>query len=173
MRSDCDKEVKDYLNDKFRQLEQTQSFIQRRSSTLLELAKCLLNRQRDFFLYGESAIRPLRMKDAAEEMGVHESTVSRAVRDKYLQCSFGLYPLSYFFSAALSQGDEAEQIATRTIKAALRKLIEEEDSRKPRSDQKFCDMLQEQGIPISRRTVAKYREEMGIGSTRERKSYKA
>lgn len=172
MRSDCDKEVKDYLNDKFRQLEQTQGFIKKRSSTLLALAKCIVDRQRDFFLRGESALRPLRMRDAAQDMGVHESTVSRAVRDKYLQCSWGLYPLNYFFSAAIGTGEGEEQIATRTIKAALRKLIDEEDSRKPRSDQKLCDMLQEMGFPISRRTVAKYREEMEIGSTRERKSYR-
>ena len=172
MRSDCEKEVKEYLNEKFKQLEQTQGHIQRRSSTLMELAKCLLEQQRDFFMHGESAIRPFRMKDAAQIMGVHESTVSRAVRDKYLQCTWGIFPLNYFFSAAIGQGEDEEQIATRKIKAALRQLIDEEDSCKPRSDQKLCDMLQEQGIPISRRTVAKYREEMGIGSTRERKSYK-
>ena len=172
MRTSTDKEVKDYLNDKFRQIEQTQAYISRRNSTLLELAQCILDVQRDFFIHGEKEIRPFRMKDAAERLGVHESTISRAVRDKYLQCPWGLYPLSYFFSSSVSQDGIKEQIATRKIKCVLKKLIEEEDTRRPLSDQKLCELLQEKGLPISRRTVAKYREEMGIGSTRERKTFK-
>ena len=170
LRSDCDGETKKYLTEKLRQIEETQGHIERRGSTLMELARFLLERQREFFEHGEQGIRPLKMKDAAAAMNVHESTVSRAVRDKYLQCPWGLYPLSYFFSAGIA-GEDEEEVSARKIKLEIRKLIDEEDTKKPRSDQKLCDLLQEQGIAVSRRTVAKYREEMGIGSTRERKTW--
>ena len=170
LRSDCDRETKKYLSDKLKQIEETQGHIERRGNTLMELAKFLLERQRDFFEHGEQGIRPLKMKDAAAAMDVHESTISRAVRDKYLQCPWGLYPLSYFFSAGLA-GEDEEEVSARRIKLEIRKLIDEEDTKRPRSDQKLCDLLQEKGIAVSRRTVAKYREEMGIGSTRERKTW--
>ena len=170
LRSGCDEETKKYLTEKLRQIEETQGHIERRGSTLMELAKFLLERQRDFFEHGEQGIRPLKMKEAAAAMNVHESTVSRAVRDKYLQCPWGLYPLSYFFSAGIA-GEDEEEISARKIRLEIRKLIDGEDKKKPRSDQKLCDLLQEQGIAVSRRTVAKYREEMGIGSTRERKTW--
>ena len=170
LRSDCDRETKKYLSEKLKQIEETQGHIERRGNTLMELAKFLLERQRDFFEHGEQGIRPLKMKDAAAAMDVHESTISRAVRDKYLQCPWGLYPLSYFFSAGLA-GEDEEEVSARRIKLEIRKLIDEEDTKRPRSDQKLCDLLQEKGIAVSRRTVAKYREEMGIGSTRERKTW--
>ena len=145
--------------------------IARRGSTLMALAELLLKHQQDFFLHGESCLVPLKMKEAAASIGVHESTISRAVRDKYLQCPWGLFPLSYFFSAGLG-ADDREQISARRIKTEIRALVDQEDAAKPLSDQKICDLLQEKGIAVSRRTVAKYREEMGIGSTRERKSWK-
>ena len=170
MRSDCDGETKKYLSEKLRQIEETRGYIEHRGSTLMGLAKFLVERQKGFFEHGEQAIRPLKMKDAAEALEVHESTISRAVRGKYLQCSWGLYPLNYFFSAGIA-GEDKEEVSSRKIRQEIRKLIEEEDTRKPYSDQKLCDLLQEKGIAVSRRTVAKYREEMGIGSTRERKSW--
>ena len=171
LRSDCDRETKTYLNAKLRQIEETREHIARRGSTLMALAEFLLEHQQDFFLHGESRLAPLKMKDAASSIGVHESTISRAVRDKYLQCPWGLFPLSYFFSAGVG-GEDKEQTSARRIKAEIRDLVDQEDSSKPLSDQKICDLLQEKGIAVSRRTVAKYREEMGIGSTRERKSWK-
>ena len=170
LRSDCDRETKKYLSDNLKQIEETQGHIERRGNTLMELAKFLLERQRDFFEHGEQGIRPLKMKDAAAAMDVHESTISRAVRDKYLQCPWGLYPLSYFFSAGLA-GEDEEEVSARRIKLEIRKLIDEEDTKRPRSDQKLCDQKKKKGIAVSRRTVAKYREEMGIGSTRERKTW--
>ena len=171
LRSDCDQETKEYLSAKLKQIEETREHIARRGSTLMALSKFLLERQEEFFLHGESRLAPLRLKDAAVSIGVHESTVSRAVRDKYLQCSWGLFPLSSFFSAGIPNEDK-EQISARRIKAEISSLIDHEDAAKPLSDQKLCDLLQEEGIAVSRRTVAKYREEMGIGSTRERKSWK-
>ena len=171
LRSDCDQETKEYLSAKLRQIEDTRDYIARRGSTLMALSKFLIERQKDFFIHGESRLAPLRMKDAASSIGVHESTVSRAVRDKYLQCSWGLFPLSYFFSAGIPNEDK-EQISARRIKAEICSLISHEDAARPLSDQKLCDLLQEEGIAVSRRTVAKYREEMGIGSTRERRTWK-
>ena len=171
LRSDCDRETKTYLNAKLRQIEETREHIARRGSTLMAQAEFLLEHQQDFFLHGESRLAPLKMKDAASSIGVHESTISRAVRDKYLQCPWGLFPLSYFFSAGVGSEDK-EQTSARRIKAEIRALVDQEDTAKPLSDQKICDLLQEKGIAVSRRTVAKYREEMGIGSTRERKSWK-
>ena len=171
LRSDCDKETKAYLNSKLKQIEETREHIARRGSTLMALAEFLLEHQQDFFLHGESRLAPLKMKEAAASIGVHESTISRAVRDKYLQCPWGLFPLSYFFSAGVGSEDK-EQTSARRIKAEIRVLVDQEDTAKPLSDQKICDLLQEKGIAVSRRTVAKYREEMGIGSTRERKTWK-
>ena len=175
LRSDCDQETKSYLNAKLKQVEEVRDHIARRGSTLMSLAEYLLKQQKDFFLYGESSLAPSRMKDAAAAIGVHESTISRAVRDKYLQCPWGIFPLSYFFSVGISggnSGESEEQISTRRVKAALRKLVEEEDKAHPLSDQKLCELLQEKGMAVSRRTIAKYRDEMGIGSTRERKTWK-
>ncbi|MCR5812289.1 MAG: RNA polymerase factor sigma-54 [Lachnospiraceae bacterium] len=171
LRSDCDQETKTYLTAKLKQIEETREHIAHRGRTLMALAEFLLSRQQDFFMHGESSLSPLKMKEAAASIGVHESTISRAVRDKYLQCPWGLFPLSYFFSAGLGSED-SEQISSRRIKAEIRALIDQENSAKPLSDQKICDLLQEKGVAVSRRTVAKYREEMGIGSTRERKSWK-
>ena len=114
--------------------------------------------------------------DIAEELGIHESTVSRAVRNKYLQCSQGIYPLSYFFSTSLTsqkaeESAEGEKISAKAAKAALKKLIGEEDKKKPLSDRQLAEKLEETGISISRRTVAKYREEMEIGEASRRKIY--
>lgn len=171
MKSDCEKEVKDYLFDKVKQAEQVQDCIARRNSTLLELAKCILDAQKEFFLYGENSIRPFKLREAAQRMGLHESTVSRAVKDKYLQCCWGVYPLSYFFSRGISQNEEEVSVATIRVKQELQKLIEQEDKKHPRSDQKLADLLREQGIDISRRTVTKYREAMKIPNGRIRKTY--
>ena len=122
-----------------------------------------------FFVYGEKSVKPFRLMDAAERIGCHESTVSRALKDKYLQCCWGVYPLNYFFQKGLSQGQEA--IASLQIKQAIAEIVEKEDKQKPYSDSKLSELLREQGMDISRRTVAKYREEMMIANGRERKRF--
>lgn len=169
LKSDCDPEVKEYLLAKVRQAEELQECISRRSSTLLALARCIVDVQRDFFVYGEKSVKPFRLMDAAERIGCHESTVSRALKDKYLQCCWGVYPLNYFFQKGLSQGQEA--IASLQIKQAIAEIVEKEDKQKPYSDSKLSELLREQGMDISRRTVAKYREEMMIANGRERKRF--
>ena len=171
LKDDCGKEVKQYISDKVRQIEQVQSCITKRSSTLLELAKCIVEAQQEFFTYGKGHLKAYSMKEAAACMGVHESTVSRAVKEKYLQCCWGMYPLGYFFSKGFYKKKDEETVATVQIKDRLRQLIDLEDKKKPLSDQKLSDSLKQEGIDISRRTVAKYRESMGIADCRGRKEF--
>lgn len=164
-----EQEVQNYLSDKVRQAKWVMRSIEQRRSTLLSCAKCILKFQEEFFRQGPGHLLPLALSDVAEVVGVHESTVSRAVKDKYLQCDKGLYPLSYFFSRKLGEGGEG--MSPDTAKALLRRLIDEEDKHKPLSDQHLCELMTEEGCQISRRTVAKYREEMNIPCTSGRKLF--
>ena len=168
---ECDKEVKQYLSEKVRQIEQVQTCISRRNSILTDLAKFLVEEQKDFFLNGKGNLRPLRMKEAAEKLEVHESTISRAVKEKYLQCCWGIFPLDFFFSRGFYADENNETMATDRIKETLREIIQNEDRKKPLSDQKLMEALAAQGIEISRRTVAKYRESMDIPDCRGRKEF--
>lgn len=162
-------EVREYLSDKVRQAKWVVQSIEQRRSTLLSCASCILSLQEPFFRNGPGHLVPLSLADVAARIGVHESTVSRAVRDKYLQCSFGVYPLSYFFSRSLGGG--ACGASPDAAKALLKKLIGGEDRRKPLSDQRLCDLMAAEGCKLSRRTVAKYRDELGIASTTGRKQH--
>lgn len=170
MKDTDEKEVREYLTDKVRQACWMVKSIEQRKSTLLTCAKIIAARQADFFRQGEGYLHPLTLADVAEEAGVHESTVSRAVKDKYIQCVHGVFPMGHFFSRALpSSGGDG--VSAEKVKAALRTLIDQEDKKKPLSDQKLCDMLLERELILSRRTVAKYRDEMGIPSTSGRKVF--
>ena len=168
-----DSEVKEYLMGKVRQAKWVVRSIEQRRSTLMECAKCILDKQEPFFRKGPGHLVPLSLADIAACVGVHESTVSRAVKDKYIQCSMGVYPLSYFFSRGLGAGASGgcDCSSPDAAKALLKKLIAGEDRRKPLSDQKLCDMMNAQGCALSRRTVAKYRDELNIPSTTGRKQY--
>ena len=109
------------------------------------------------------------MSDVAEQLGVHESTVSRTVREKYLQCARGVYPLSFFFSRSAAADNRQNHFGATAAKTLLRQLVDGEDKRHPLSDQKLCALLAEQGCVISRRTAAKYREELNIPGTAGRR----
>ena len=159
-------EVKEYLRKKVQAAQDVLGAIAQRRDTLLRCAQAIVDRQEDFFRRGEQALRPLRMADVADAVGIHESTVSRAVREKYLQCQRGVYPLGYFFSRGGAGGDMGGAAA----KAALRRLIDGEDKAHPLSDQKLCEALAAGGCPISRRTVAKYRDELNIPGASGRKA---
>ena len=159
-----DRQVKDYLTGKVKQAKWMVHAIEQRRSTLMSCAGCILELQEAFFRQGPGHLVPMSLADVAERIGVHESTVSRAVKDKYIQCSMGVYPLSYFFSRSLGGSADA-------AKALLKKLIAGEDKKKPLSDQKLCEQMSAQGCPLSRRTVAKYRDELHIPSTTGRKQY--
>ena len=164
-----DKQVKDYLNGKLRQAKWVMHSVEQRRSTLMRCARCIVDEQELFFRRGPGHLRPMLLADVARQLEVHESTVSRAVKDKYIQCAHGIFPMGYFFSRSL--GDSGEATGDRA-KMLLRQLIDGEDKSKPLSDQKLAALLAERGVEISRRTVAKYRDEMGISSTSGRKQFR-
>ena len=170
MKNTDEAQVKDYLTGKLRQAKWVVRSVEQRRGTLMRCANCIVERQEAFFRRGPGHLKPMTLADVAEVLEVHESTVSRTVKDKYLQCAHGVFPLGYFFSRALPVGS-GDSVSAEQVKTALKKLIEEEDKKKPLSDQKLCDILAGQGIEISRRTVAKYRDEMGIASTSGRKEF--
>ncbi|MGE4276997.1 MAG: RNA polymerase factor sigma-54 [Lawsonibacter sp.] len=164
-----DREVKEYLSSKLRQAENVLWAIGQRESTLQRCSQVIADCQSEFFRLGPRALLPLRMADVAQKLDVHESTISRTVREKYLQCVHGVYPMSFFFSRpATAEGTEGGLggTAARTL---LRHLIDTEDKAHPQSDQKLCEQMARENCPISRRTVAKYREEMNIPGASGRK----
>ena len=119
---------------------------------------------------GPQALVPMRLADVAQELELHESTVSRAVREKYLQCSRGGYPLSYFFSRSATAQNPDSKVGGTAARALLRRLIDQEDKSRPLSDQRLGEAMAQLACPISRRTVAKYREELGIPSASGRRA---
>ena len=141
--------------------------LEARGDTLLRVTRCLLRQQAGFLEFGEQALRPLTLREVALEVGLHESTVSRAIARKYVRTPRGTLPLRAFFASGVGTegGGEASSIA---IQSMIRRLIEAENPRKPLSDAKLADLLKESGIPVARRTVAKYREAMDILSSHER-----
>lgn len=170
MKDTEEREVREYLTDKVRQASWMVKSIEQRKSTLMSCARIIVARQEPFFRHGAGHLQPLTLADVAVEAGIHESTVSRAVKDKYIQCAQGAFPMSHFFSRALCT-DGGDSVSPEKAKAAIRELINGEDKHRPLSDQKLCDLLAKQGLAISRRTVAKYRDEMGIPSTSGRKEF--
>lgn len=166
-----EEQVKDYLAGKVRQAKWMVRSIEQRRSTLMACAQCILELQEPFFRKGPGHLAPMSLADVAARIGVHESTVSRAVRDKYIQCSVGVYPLSYFFSRGLGPAAGGGAASPDAAKALLKQLIAGEDRRKPLSDQKLCALMEGQGCVLSRRTVAKYRDELHVPSTAGRREY--
>ena len=163
-----DPEVKQYLTDKIKQAQFVIQAVEQRRSTLLDCARAIVRRQEAFFRSAGGHLVPLRLSDVAQELAIHESTVSRAIREKYLQCARGVYPLSFFFSREV--GAAGEGTSVHQIKSRLRELVEGEDKARPLSDQKLCQLLEGEGVTISRRTVAKYRDELGISSASGRRA---
>lgn len=143
--------------------------IQQRFDTILKVSESIVERQQAFFELGEVAMRPLILRDIADELGLHESTISRVTTQKYLLCSRGLFELKYFFGNALETDSGGECSAT-AIKALIRQIIDGEDGKKPLSDSAIADKLTAQGIQVARRTVAKYREAMQIPPVSLRKA---
>ncbi len=163
-----DKEVKEYVKERFRSALQLMRNIAQRKSTILRTCEVIVRRQQDFLEMGIEALRPMMIKEVAEEIGVHPSTVSRAVANKYAHTPQGVIELRFFFSEG-SNGPEGADTPLLVLKRKVRKLIEEEDARHPLTDDQLAAMLQAQGIQLTRRTVAKYREDMNIPSTHQRR----
>ena len=167
--------AKAYLESKWQAARKLVQAVEERKKTILAVGHFIVERQYLYFKTGNSKyIKPLKLKDIAEAIGVHESTVSRAVNTKYLLCSQGIYSLKYFLSTAIGKkdtqlaGNGMENVSKESIKEHLRELIENENKAKPLSDSKLQVKLQEMGFEISRRTVVKYREELNIGSSFQR-----
>jgi len=139
-----------------------------RNETLMKVATCIVSRQRDFLEHGDEAMKPLVLRDVAESIGMHESTISRVTTNKYMHTPRGVFEFKYFFSSHLSTVDGEDQSST-SVRAKIRKLIGAENPAKPLSDSKIASVLAEEGITVARRTVAKYREAMKIASSSERK----
>jgi RNA polymerase sigma-54 factor len=142
--------------------------IEQRRQTMLKVMNFIVDRQRDFFEKGIEHLRPLTLREVAEVINMHESTVSRVTNEKYVQTPRGVLPLKFFFSSALATAS-GEDASARSIRAKLQKMVGEEDSAKPLTDQQIVHLFQEQGIQIARRTVAKYRDQLGILPARMRK----
>ncbi len=163
LRDTEDPSVREYLTQKLGQARWIIQGIDQRRATLLRCARFLAQQQEAFFRAGRGHLRPLTMRQMANALEVHESTVSRTVKNKYLRCAQGVYPLGYFFTGSLGASGASPEAA----KALLRKLVEEE--RVPLSDQKLCEEMERLGCGISRRTVAKYREELHIPNAADRR----
>jgi len=163
-----DKEVKDYVKERFRSAMQLMRNIAQRKSTILRTCEVIVRRQQDFLEEGVEGLRPMMIKEVAEEIGVHPSTVSRAVANKYAHTPQGVIELRFFFSEG-SNGPEGADTPLLVLKRKVKKLIEDEDAGHPLTDDQLAAMLQAQGIQLTRRTVAKYREDMNIPSTHQRR----
>ncbi|HKK26837.1 MAG TPA: RNA polymerase factor sigma-54 [Gemmatimonadota bacterium] len=142
--------------------------IEQRRQTMLKVMNFIVDRQREFFEKGVEHLRPLTLREVAEHIDMHESTVSRVTNEKYAQTPRGVLPLKYFFSSGLST-DYGEDVSARGVRAKIEKLVQEEDPHDPLTDQSIVDELKEEGVQIARRTVAKYRDQLGILSARMRK----
>ncbi|WP_301817080.1 RNA polymerase factor sigma-54 [Neisseria maigaei] len=156
--------------EKISEAKQRIDSLELRKATVLLLAKYIVKHQADFFTFGEIGLVPLLMKDAAAELGVAESTVSRAAGQKYLSCPRGVFALRYFFTQAVQMEEGKEAVSQHAVKAALSQLVSSEDKRKPYSDEALANLLAFRGMEVSRRTVAKYRESLEIPAAHKRKT---
>jgi RNA polymerase sigma-54 factor len=163
-----EKEVKEYVKERYKSAIQLLRNIEQRKNTIVRTCDVIVRRQTEFLEHGVEALKPMMIKEVAEEIGVHPSTVSRAVANKYVHTSQGVFELRFFFSEGVN-GPEGGDLPLVLLKRKVKKLIEEEDERKPLTDDQLAAELQRQGIQVTRRTVAKYREDMQIPSTHQRR----
>ena len=167
-RDAAEKDVRNYVKERYKSAIQLIKNIEQRKQTILRVCYSILERQRDFLDHGIDQLKPMMIKEVAEEIGVHPSTVSRAVANKYAHTPQGVFELRYFFSESVN-GPEGSSTSLLILKRRVKKLIEEEDPARPLTDEQITRILQSQGIQVTRRTVAKYREDMRIPSTHQRR----
>ena len=163
----CGESDAGYLRTQLQEARWLLKSLEARGETLLKVMRCLLRMQSGFLEFGEQALRPLTLREIAGEVGLHESTVSRAIARKYVRTPRGTLPLKAFFASGIDTEGGGEASST-AIQAMIRRLIDDENPRKPLSDAKLADLLKQSGIPVARRTVAKYREAMNISASHER-----
>jgi RNA polymerase sigma-54 factor len=167
-RDAAEKDVRNYVKERYKSAIQLIKNIEQRKQTILRVCYAIIGRQRDFLEKGIDQLKPMMIKEVAEEIGVHPSTVSRAVANKYAHTPQGVFELRYFFSESVN-GPEGGATSLLILKRRVKKLIEEEDPARPLTDEQITRILQSQGIQVTRRTVAKYREDMRIPSTHQRR----
>lgn len=165
-----DAKAEEYVGDKMRAAQWLIKSIQQRQRTIFRVAKSIVKFQREFLENGIEGLRPLVLRDVAEDIGMHESTISRVTTNKYMQTPLGLFELKYFFNSGLSTSD-GDSVSSESVKSQIKAIIDKEDPAKPLSDQKIAEMLSDATVNIARRTVTKYREMMRIGSSSERRRH--
>lgn len=163
-----DDDVQKYIHDKYNQYKTLEYNLQRRIDTISIIGRCIVRAQYQFFMQNTQALEPLLIRDVAQKLQISESTVSRTINGKYIQTDFGIFELKRFFSRR-SKVTVGEDKSVDQVKVKIKDIINDEDKKKPLSDQKIADMLQEDGLKIARRTVAKYREQLGFPSTSRRR----
>ena len=163
-----DGENKEFISNKLNSANWMIQAIEQRRQTMLKVMNYIVERQREFFEKGIQYLKPLTLREVAEVINMHESTVSRVTNEKFVQTPRGVLPLKFFFSSGLATSD-GEDVSARGIKAQLQKLVQEEDAKHPLTDQAIVNILRESGVQIARRTVAKYRDQLGVLSARMRK----
>jgi RNA polymerase sigma-54 factor len=167
-RDAADRDVRNYVKERFTAAVQLMKNIEQRKHTIVRVCQSILRRQRDFLEYGVDHLKPMMIKEVAEEVGVHPSTVSRAVASKYAHSPQGVFELRYFFSESVN-GPQGGEMSLLSLKRRVKKMIEEEDATHPLTDEQIAKRLDEEGIHVTRRTVAKYREDLRIPSTHQRR----
>lgn len=168
-----DKASKSWLSDCLASANWLVKALDQRQRTIIKVASEIVKQQEAFFLHGVAHLRPLTLRQVADAIEMHESTVSRVTSNKYLSCARGLFELKYFFTSAIQSADGGDAVSAEAVKSAIRALIAAEDPKAILSDDTLVDMLRDKGFDIARRTVAKYRESMGIGSSVQRRRQKA
>lgn len=168
-KTDTSKETKDFIKDKVRSAVDLLRNIEHRRQTIYRVVECIVDRQKDFLDKGVEYIKPMMLKDVAEDIGMHLSTISRVVNRKYAHTPQGVIELRRFFSEGM-MNEEGEEVSTRILKLKIKKMIEEEDTKKPLTDDQIAKILGKEGVKLSRRTIAKYRDQMNIPGSRERKT---
>lgn len=161
--------TKEYIQDKIRSAAWLIKSIQQRQRTIYRVVESLLKFQYEFFEHGVSKLKPLVLRDVAEDIGMHESTISRVTSNKYVHTPQGTFELKYFFTSSISRKDGGDALSSESIKQRIRKMISAENPDKPMSDKAIADVFGDDGIKLARRTVAKYREQLGILSSKYRK----
>jgi RNA polymerase sigma-54 factor len=165
----ADPAAKEFIGEKLKNAQWLIRAIEQRRKTIIRVTECIVEKQRDFFDKGVSYLKPLILRDVADALGMHESTISRVTTNKYMHTPQGLFELKYFFNSSIRRMAD-DDIASESVKQHIKKMIEDEDKAKPLSDQALVEKLaKQQGIKIARRTVAKYREMLGILASSKRK----
>jgi RNA polymerase sigma-54 factor len=168
-----DKASKAWLSDMLASANWLVKALDQRQRTIIKVASEIVKQQEAFFLHGVAHLRPMTLRQVADAIEMHESTVSRVTSNKYLSCARGLFELKYFFTSSIQSSDGGDAVSAEAVKSAIRALITAEEPKAILSDDTLVDMLNAKGFGIARRTVAKYREAMGIGSSVQRRRQKA